>query len=174
MLILGIDDAGRGPLIGPMILAGVLIDKNGEGFLRKYGITDEKIVVPRDLKHVKECEKFLAILDGSKTFYFGQTCNSYQLPKGGANVYLELNYKCNQKFVAGITSYSSSGFQIQQSPLITINKSDDWNKLYINLTDEVSAVYNVSADNFKFFFSMVKESGVSVSELYLDNIKLIH
>jgi ribonuclease HII len=42
MLILGIDDAGRGPLIGPMILAGVLLDKNSETFLKKYNIKDSK------------------------------------------------------------------------------------------------------------------------------------
>jgi len=44
-LILGIDDAGRGPLIGPMILAGVLLDKNGEAILKKNNIRDSKIVL---------------------------------------------------------------------------------------------------------------------------------
>ena len=43
-LILGIDDAGRGPLIGPMILAGVLLDKNGEVALKKNNVRDSKIV----------------------------------------------------------------------------------------------------------------------------------
>ncbi len=30
MLTLGIDDAGRGPVIGPMILAGCLMDEKTE------------------------------------------------------------------------------------------------------------------------------------------------
>ncbi len=42
MLIIGIDDAGRGPLIGPMILAGVLLDKNGEAVIKKAGVKDSK------------------------------------------------------------------------------------------------------------------------------------
>ncbi len=41
-LILGIDDAGRGPLIGPMILAGVLLRKEDEEFLKKQGVNDSK------------------------------------------------------------------------------------------------------------------------------------
>ncbi|MBI2632717.1 ribonuclease HII [Candidatus Pacearchaeota archaeon] len=45
MLILGIDDAGRGPLIGPMILAGVLINKEQEKYLKKSGITDSKLLL---------------------------------------------------------------------------------------------------------------------------------
>lgn len=44
MLILGIDDAGRGPLIGPMILAGVLIEKKQETELKKHNIRDSKII----------------------------------------------------------------------------------------------------------------------------------
>jgi len=42
MLILGIDDAGRGPVIGPMILAGCLIDEEKEAKLKKLGIKDSK------------------------------------------------------------------------------------------------------------------------------------
>ncbi|OIO80475.1 ribonuclease HII [Candidatus Pacearchaeota archaeon CG1_02_32_132] len=44
MLLLGIDDAGRGPLIGPMILAGVLIEKKDEKNLKKLGAKDSKIL----------------------------------------------------------------------------------------------------------------------------------
>jgi len=42
MLKLGIDDAGRGPVIGPMVLAGCLIDENAEKELRKLGVKDSK------------------------------------------------------------------------------------------------------------------------------------
>jgi ribonuclease HII len=41
-LILGIDDAGRGPLIGPMILAGVLVNEKQEKILKKAGVKDSK------------------------------------------------------------------------------------------------------------------------------------
>jgi len=53
-ITLGIDDAGRGPLIGPMILAGVLIDKNTETVLKKYKVRDSKIVLhPQRIKLAK-------------------------------------------------------------------------------------------------------------------------
>lgn len=42
MFELGIDDAGRGPVIGPMVLAGVLIHKKHEPDLKKLGVKDSK------------------------------------------------------------------------------------------------------------------------------------
>ncbi len=47
MLILGIDDSGRGPVIGPMILAGVLTDSELEKELKELGIRDSKKLTPR-------------------------------------------------------------------------------------------------------------------------------
>ena len=44
MLTLGIDDAGRGPVIGPMILAGVVLTEEEESMLKKEGVTDSKVV----------------------------------------------------------------------------------------------------------------------------------
>lgn len=44
MLTIGIDDAGRGPLIGPMILAGVLVNTSQEKKFKKLDIRDSKIV----------------------------------------------------------------------------------------------------------------------------------
>lgn len=42
MLTLGIDDAGRGPLIGPMVLAGCLIDEKTKEEFKKLGVKDSK------------------------------------------------------------------------------------------------------------------------------------
>lgn len=47
MLILGIDDAGRGPVIGPMVLAGVLADEEIEKEFVKLGIRDSKTLLPK-------------------------------------------------------------------------------------------------------------------------------
>tara|TARA_Y100000310_G_scaffold338143_1_gene427006 strand:- start:660 stop:1331 length:672 start_codon:yes stop_codon:yes gene_type:complete len=42
MLKLGIDDAGRGPVIGPMVLSGVLIDEKAEREFKRLGVKDSK------------------------------------------------------------------------------------------------------------------------------------
>ena len=41
-LTLGIDDAGRGPVIGPMVLAGCILTKDAEKELKKAGVKDSK------------------------------------------------------------------------------------------------------------------------------------
>jgi len=53
-LILGIDDAGRGPVIGPMILAGCLIDKKVEREFKKLGIKDSKELTPKRREFLAE------------------------------------------------------------------------------------------------------------------------
>jgi len=65
--ILGIDDAGRGPVIGPMILAGCLIEKKLEKDFRKLGVKDSKLLTQRRrevlAKEIKEkAENFETII----------------------------------------------------------------------------------------------------------------
>jgi ribonuclease HII len=45
--ILGIDEAGRGSVIGPMVIAGVMIEENDEEKLRKIGVKDSKMLTPK-------------------------------------------------------------------------------------------------------------------------------
>jgi len=47
MLKIGVDDAGRGPVIGPMILAGVLTNSEQERELKKLGVKDSKQLTPK-------------------------------------------------------------------------------------------------------------------------------
>ncbi|MEA2036665.1 MAG: ribonuclease HII [Nanoarchaeota archaeon] len=43
-LICGIDEAGRGPVIGSMVMAGVLIDKKDSPKLKALGVKDSKLL----------------------------------------------------------------------------------------------------------------------------------
>jgi len=63
MLKLGIDDAGRGPVIGPMVLAGCLIDEKKATKFKKWGVRDSKQLTPKR-------REFLAqkIKDEAETF----------------------------------------------------------------------------------------------------------
>lgn len=63
MLELGIDDAGRGPVIGPMVLAGCLIDEKIATKFKKWGVRDSKQLTPKR-------REFLAqkIKDEAETF----------------------------------------------------------------------------------------------------------
>ncbi|MBN2458244.1 ribonuclease HII [Candidatus Woesearchaeota archaeon] len=44
---LGIDEAGRGPVIGPLVIAGVAIDKEKEAELKEIGVRDSKLLSPK-------------------------------------------------------------------------------------------------------------------------------
>ncbi len=54
VLKLGIDDAGRGPVIGPMILAGCLVDKEIEAEFKKIGVRDSKQLTPKRREFLAE------------------------------------------------------------------------------------------------------------------------
>jgi len=52
MLICGIDEAGRGPVIGPLVLAGVCIEEEKIAELEKLGVKDSKLILPSKRKEL--------------------------------------------------------------------------------------------------------------------------
>lgn len=46
MKVVGIDEAGRGPIIGPMVMCGVLIEEGQEKELEALGVKDSKLLSP--------------------------------------------------------------------------------------------------------------------------------
>lgn len=46
-IVCGIEEAGRGPVIGPMVMCGVVIDERDEARLLSIGTKDSKLLTPR-------------------------------------------------------------------------------------------------------------------------------
>ena len=47
MRIAGVDDAGRGPVIGPLVIAGVLLNEDQIEELKNLGVTDSKLLTSK-------------------------------------------------------------------------------------------------------------------------------
>jgi len=71
LLICGIDEAGRGPVLGPMVICGVCFDKAKLSYLTKIGVKDSKKLtletreeLSRKIK--KNCHSFKTIIVSPK------------------------------------------------------------------------------------------------------------
>ena len=100
-----------------------------------------------------------------------QMIDPVSLPQGGANVFMEINYKNNQELLVGLRSYYT-GASTKEEQVLTLRPTDIWKKVYINLTRPVSSQLNAS--NFRIFFQSTKPSGSEPLEVLIDNFKIIY
>ena len=61
MRVCGVDEAGRGPLIGPLVVGAVLVEEGGEGELARLGVRDSKGLHPRRREELAERIRACAI-----------------------------------------------------------------------------------------------------------------
>lgn len=59
--IAGVDDAGRGPIIGPLVIAGVLMDEDRVHELVSMGVKDSKLLTPRSRSDLAEKIRKIAL-----------------------------------------------------------------------------------------------------------------
>jgi ribonuclease HII len=66
MNICGIDEAGRGCIIGPLVICGAMIDEKKEASLKELGVKDSKLLTPlqreRIAKELPKCVKYQLII----------------------------------------------------------------------------------------------------------------
>ena len=94
-----------------------------------------------------------------------ESSTAFALPSGNNNVYLELNYKCNQGFEVGVLA------GVIQKSTVFITPSENWNKIYIQLADAINRSPNSSSH--KIYFKMVKTDDNPNPKMFIDNIKLL-
>ncbi|MBA3683468.1 MAG: hypothetical protein H0W73_20225 [Bacteroidetes bacterium] len=105
-------------------------------------------------------------LTGAGKQAFLESSIAYPMPMGSSNVYLEINYKCNERFEVGIVSGVTSKSTLFVSP------SDTWNKIYIQLADAVNRT--PYSTNQKVYFRLVSSTETPYPKMFLDNIKLVY
>lgn len=109
-----------------------------------------------------------AHLSPNQTFFEAYTTDIYNLPKNQRPVFLELNYKCSATLVVGL--FYDDPVPTTQRSLIYLNPTDQWNKIYINLTEALT--YQQSASKHMISFGFINENA---QDLYIaiDNIKVV-
>ncbi len=152
--------------------AGLNFEKTGgsDTNLRKTGINDPNNFL--NLQNPAEDNGRAGILYTTTNNDLAEVASvkSLQLPVGGENVYLEMNYKCNIPFIVGVIS-DVPGATIQQATAVVTPKSD-WNKIYINLVTEVSS--QPTALGYKIYFRADHQDGLDTGRVFLDNLKLVY
>ncbi|MFN4235612.1 MAG: hypothetical protein ACK4IK_12485 [Bacteroidia bacterium] len=111
-------------------------------------------------------------LDSEKSYFKAKavSANKYKLPDSGRTVFLEMNYKCNNTFAIGFGSqYNVDAIE---TLLIFLNPSPNWNKIYINFTEEASR--NLNANEHYFYIESLLNPGVDKAEIFIDNLKIVH
>ena len=168
--ILGIDDAGRGPVIGPMILAGCLIDEATEKEFKKLGVKDSKELTPKR-------REFLAaiIREKAETFeivlaYPNEIDNKLA---SGTN----LNHLEAIK-MAEIINKINKGYNrikvIIDCPSVGISKWADFLKTKINNLSNLEIICEHKADKNHISVSAASILAKSAREKEMDGLKKIY
>lgn len=144
------------------------VDTTGNSQTGFQKVSDTDLV----FRHGDEINPFSAMarLEGDTTFFEIATKNSFDLPKGGVPVFLEMNYKNDH--IATIGFYLTLSGQVVQHPVLVLNPSEKWNKIYINLTPTIANFH--TATDFKIFAGILKNPDTGSATFYFDHFKLIY
>jgi len=113
-------------------------------------------------------------LHDTNSFFHGATNRSYVLPRGGANVYLEMDYNTTVNLEIG-SLVNTFDRGVVERPIITLTPTGDlttnvWNKVYIDLTSTISS--ETAATDHKIYWKASSNGGDG--RVLLDNLKLVY
>lgn len=111
-------------------------------------------------------------LDANNPLFEAGSSNFYELPINDVSnpIYLELNYKNEIPFEIGIASIVN-GQRTNTIYPVGVNARDDWNKVYIDLTD---TAIQLDAEFYQITLRAFLPTGESSAEIFIDNVKLLH
>lgn len=137
--------------------------------LIKSSISDTTFKVHTNDEHVFEGNKSIELgLAGSALLAQLESAVAYDLPMGASsgNVYLELDYKGNSAFEVHVATNGLLTYAL------TINPKENWNKIYIQLSDAINTINSSSYK--KIVIKLARNQTIAEQKIYLDNLKLVY
>ena len=92
------------------------------------------------------------------------------LSDAAENIYLELHYKTEAPLQVGIIGYDATNTTGTTSYKIVLSPNKEWNKTYLNLTNEVK---DLRMKDFQIVFKSLLPDDLTTATILIDNIKLI-
>lgn len=115
----------------------------------------------------------LSLISGSESAYAeAATIDSYQLPKDGRGIFLEMHYKCNTDFIVKIRGVASDGTTDDIDVGGVYSSKDVWKKIYFTLTPHVLK-YSLG-NKFHLMYRINRSAEGGEQRLYVDNIKILY
>jgi hypothetical protein len=111
-------------------------------------------------------------LDIAHKFFQGASVTDFAMPSDKNGMVMEINCKNPDAILTIGIFFSLTGGTVSKEEYLFINPGDKWKKLYVNFTQLVNKY--TDAKNFKVFFKATLPSGKNSTDIFLDNIKLIH
>ncbi len=115
----------------------------------------------------------IAFLDSQRNYMILQSDDGngegFVLDRGDY-IFLEINVKSTIPVAVGMM-IKRSGLGIEKRPFIFLNKSEDWNKVYVNFTPMVNET--TDAIDFRVFFEAEIPDTEDNAVIMFDNIKLL-
>jgi hypothetical protein len=93
-----------------------------------------------------------------------------QLAANAENIYLEMNYKSEALLSVGIIGYNAAAPSGIVNYKITLKPNQEWNKIYINLTNEAKSL---QMTDFKIVFEGILAENTTSAKIQIDNVKLL-
>lgn len=145
---------------------------SGIGFISTSSAGADLVFLPSGSPEIFEGNSSGVIqLNSSFPGFDVESSLSFTLPKINKAIFLELNYKCTDKFDIGLTAnYALNGTQRWYG--VTVNPKSTWNKLYVNLASGTAE--NTDANDFKLYLKGSLSHGNNSAVYLFDNLKIIH
>ncbi|MBI2105773.1 ribonuclease HII [Candidatus Woesearchaeota archaeon] len=139
VFVVGIDEAGRGPIIGPLVIAGVLINEEDSTRLKSIGARDSKLLTGK--KRILLGKQILKIIKNHKIIIvqpeeIDKAVHGYDA--------LNLNWLEARK-TAELINYLKSDRAIIDCPSPNINAYKNYLKKYLN-NPEIELIVEHKAD----------------------------
>lgn len=170
MLTLGIDDAGRGPVIGPMVLAGCLIDDQTAREFKKLGVKDSKQLTQKR-------REYLADIIREKSETFEVVILQPKDIDGDGDLRVKLN-ELEAFACARIINKINKGFHkirvVVDCPSVSLAKWGDFLKTKIDNLSNLEVLCEHKADRNHVAVSAASILAKSVREKEMDKLRKVY